>query len=87
MCHNRDVAKPVRFTRQPQAPHRSGQRLGGHGFVARRRGSATAETEDRRWLWVGTDDRGRELEVIAVETDECHLVIHVMPIGYRRGTR
>lgn len=40
------------------------------------------------WLWVGTDERGRELEIIAVEVavdgdDDLLLVIHVMPTGLR----
>jgi len=42
------------------------------------------------WRWVGTDDRGRELEVVAVEVHSDHdpepvlLVIHVMPTHYRK---
>lgn len=40
------------------------------------------QTEDRGWLWVGTDDRGLQLEVIAIETAEMYLVIHVMPTSY-----
>jgi hypothetical protein len=45
------------------------------------------------WRYVGTDDRGRELEIIAVEIDgdesrdEYLLVIHVMPTRLRgRGS-
>ena len=34
--------------------------------------------------WVGNDERGRELEVIAIERPDCQLVIHVMPTHYRR---
>jgi hypothetical protein len=43
------------------------------------------------WLYVGPDELGRELEVIAVETDDkktgdrCLLVIHVMPVSFRKG--
>jgi hypothetical protein len=43
------------------------------------------------WLYVGRDERDRELEVIAVEIqdsksgDPCLLVIHVMPTSLRRG--
>jgi hypothetical protein len=41
------------------------------------------------WLWLGPDERGRELEIIAVEIDPGNgdhylLVIHVMPTGLRR---
>jgi hypothetical protein len=37
-----------------------------------------------RFIWVGRDDRGLELEVIAIEIDETLLVIHVMPTSFRR---
>ncbi|MHB1639018.1 MAG: hypothetical protein ACYCUD_04150 [Candidatus Dormibacteria bacterium] len=42
------------------------------------------------WLWVGPDERGRELEIVAVEVQGAHdpdpvmLVLHVMPTHYRR---
>jgi hypothetical protein len=37
------------------------------------------------WLYVGPDDRGVTLEVIAVEVeDDVLLVIHAMPRVYRR---
>jgi len=42
------------------------------------------------WLWVGPDERGRELEIVAVEVqgardpDPVMLVLHVMPTHYRR---
>jgi hypothetical protein len=41
------------------------------------------------WLWLGPGERGRELEIIAVEIDPGNgddylLVIHVMPTGLRR---
>jgi hypothetical protein len=42
------------------------------------------------WLWVGSDERGRELEIIAVETqggrdpEPVLLVLHVMPTHYRK---
>jgi len=45
------------------------------------------------WLYVGPDERNRELEVIAVEIDDvktgdpCLLVIHVMPVSFRKGGR
>jgi hypothetical protein len=40
---------------------------------------------DDRYLWVGQDDRGLELEIIAVIIPgEPLLVIHVMPTALRR---
>ena len=42
------------------------------------------------WRWAGDDERGRQLEVIAVEVqgdqgaEPVLLVIHVMPTHYRK---
>ncbi len=40
------------------------------------------------WLWIGADERGRELEIIAVEVEADDdvpypLVFHVMPTQFR----
>lgn len=43
-----------------------------------------AKDADRAWKWVGADDRGLELEIVAIETTDVLLVIHVMPTQYRR---
>jgi hypothetical protein len=40
---------------------------------------------DPRIEWIGPDDRGVELEIIALELPDVVLVIHVMPIAYRRN--
>lgn len=34
--------------------------------------------------WVGTDRRGLELEILALEEGEVWLVFHVMPLNFRR---
>jgi len=34
--------------------------------------------------WVGRDPRGLELEILALEEGEVWLVIHVMPLNFRR---
>ena len=39
---------------------------------------------DDRLLWVGPDDRGIVLEVIAVDLPEYLLVIHAIPVALRR---
>ncbi len=39
---------------------------------------------DPQILWIGEDDRGDELEVIAVVLPNELLIIHVMPTRYRR---
>ena len=42
------------------------------------------------WRWVGIDERGRELEIVAVEVlgdqdpEPVLLVLHVMPTHYRK---
>ena len=44
----------------------------------------TSDGQDQKLLWIGQDDRGLELEVIALELSDCILVIHVMPMSFRR---
>lgn len=39
-----------------------------------------------RLLWIGPDDRGLDLEVIAIVEPDYMLVIHVMPHQFRGGT-
>jgi hypothetical protein len=34
--------------------------------------------------WVGRDRRGLELEILALEEGKVWLVIHVMPLNFRR---
>ena len=40
--------------------------------------------EDQKLLWIAQDDRGLELEIVAVKLAENILVIHVMPRNFRR---
>jgi hypothetical protein len=48
---------------------------------------------NRAWVYIGADERDRELEVIAVEIGPRQgqssylLVIHAMPTSLRKGTR
>jgi hypothetical protein len=46
---------------------------------------ATADF-DARLLWTGTDDRGVELEIVALDLPEAIVVIHVFPTELRRQT-
>jgi hypothetical protein len=41
--------------------------------------------DERRWMWIGRDTTGLEIEVLAVELPDCLLVIHAMPARFRRG--
>lgn len=43
------------------------------------------ETADARLLWIGPDDRGVELEIVALDLPDEWLVIHVMPTALRRN--
>jgi hypothetical protein len=39
---------------------------------------------EHRLFWVGLDDRGLELEIAGIEFEDEILVIHVMPMNFRR---
>ena len=43
------------------------------------------EIADARLVWVGPDDRGIELEIVALDLPDEWLVIHVMPTALRRN--
>jgi len=43
------------------------------------------ETADARLVWIGLDDRGIELEIVALDLPDEWLVIHVMPTALRRN--
>jgi len=45
---------------------------------------STTTSGEAALLWVGTDDRGVELEIVAAVLPELYLVIHVMPTALRR---
>jgi hypothetical protein len=49
--------------------------------------SVDPETRAVVMSWIGNDERGRELEVVAIERPDCILVIHVMPTIYRKERR
>ena len=42
------------------------------------------EVADARLVWIGLDDRGVELEIVALDLDEAVVIIHVMPTDLRR---
>jgi hypothetical protein len=45
---------------------------------------AAREEADARLVWIGEDDRGVELEVVALDLPEAVIVIHVMPTALRQ---
>lgn len=46
---------------------------------------AATGTADARLVWIGPDDRGVELEIVALDLPDEWLVIHVMPTALRRN--
>jgi hypothetical protein len=44
---------------------------------------ATKDLE-ARLVWIGVDDRGIELEIVALDLPDALVVIHVMPAALRR---
>jgi len=79
------ASRPIRFTRGSRK-HRIGRASARHVIDAV---DPNVETDDITKAaiirWVGNDERGRELEVIAIERPDCLLVVHVMPTHYRRN--
>jgi hypothetical protein len=75
----------VRFTR-PARRHRIGRAHSLH-VINTTEPTPTPATEvaDARLVWVGTDDRGIELEIVALDLPDEWLVIHVMPTALRRN--
>ncbi len=43
-----------------------------------------SDIADARLVWIGADDRGIELEIVALDLDDAVVVIHVMPTSLRR---
>lgn len=78
----------IRFT-QSARKHRVGRASVRRVMAAVTPAGTMTEQGNPAWRYVGTDDRGRELEIIAVEIDGEKgrdgylLVIHVMPTGLR----
>ncbi len=45
---------------------------------------AATDSVDARLVWIGSDDRGIELEIVALDLPDAVVVIHVMPTDLRR---
>ena len=45
---------------------------------------SASEFFDARLVWVGEDDRGVELEIVALDLPDAVVVIHDMPTAHRR---
>jgi len=45
---------------------------------------AASDDADARLVWIGPDERGVELEIVALDLRDAVVVIHVMPTALRR---
>ena len=79
--------KPIRFTRSSRK-HRVGRKSAYH-VIAMTAADITTDqqTGETTLTWIGSDERGREPEVVALDRPDCFLVIHVMPTHYRKAGR
>jgi len=76
--------EPVRFSRSTRR-HRVGKRHVWHVMATAPATIGTSRvTGDVTISWIGNDDRGVELEVVAIEKSDAFLVVHVMPTHYRQ---
>lgn len=76
----------IRFARSARK-HRIGRAHAMH-VIQTAQATLLAETGthgDDQLHWVGADDRGLELEIVALVLPGVILVIHVMPTALRRG--
>jgi hypothetical protein len=79
--------KPIRFTRGSRK-HRIGRKSAYYVIsMTAATVTADADTGETTLSWVADDERGRELEIVAIEKADCFLVIHVMPTHYRKEKR
>ena len=75
----------VRFTRSARK-HRIGKR---HVLfvIENYEPQYFQKDEQAQIFWIAKDDRGLELEIVALEAGEHLIVIHVMPTSYIRRNR
>jgi hypothetical protein len=84
------MAVEIRFT-QAARKHRIGRASVRYVMATTTPAAVTTGQGNPGWRYVGPDERGRELEIIAVEIgaqqgqDPYLLVIHVMPASLRGG--
>jgi hypothetical protein len=77
----------IRFT-QSARRHRIGRASARHVMATVSPESVTTTSGADAWSYIGADERGRELEIIAIDVrtqdgEVCLLVIHVMPTQLR----
>lgn len=77
--------RTIRFTRAARK-HRIGRAHARYVMATTTPIPTVTDSGDGAWLYVGTDDRDLELEIIAVDypAEELLVVIHVMPTALRK---
>ena len=84
LCHNKRVDREVRWFRSARR-HRIGKAHAMYVISSSEPVWVRATTNfDARLVWIGPDDRGIELEVVALDLPEAIVVIHVMPTALQR---
>lgn len=79
----------IRFT-QSARRHRIGRSSARFVMASTNPALVTTSRGTPGWRWVGDDERGRQIEIIAIEVQDDEgpeavlLVIHVMPTHYRK---
>jgi hypothetical protein len=86
LVSDNNLPREIRFT-QAARRHRIGRVSVRHVMAGTRPAPITTTGGTDAWLYLGRDERGRELEIIAIEVWQtgtpCLLVIHVMPTEFR----
>ena len=76
--------RPMRWFRSARR-HRVGRAHALHVMTTSDPTLVPAEIDaDERLIWIGVDDRGIELEIVALLLSDALVVIHVMPTALRR---
>lgn len=81
-CVGHNWGVELRFT-QAARRHRVGKAHVRHVVATCEPTPIVTKCGDEGWSYIGVDDRGLELEVVAVDTPEGLLVIHAMPTALR----
>lgn len=84
LCYSKEVARVVRWFRSARR-HRIGKARVLHVMKTIEPEQIPAGSGfDARLAWIGPDDRGAELEVVALDLPDAVVVIHVFPTQLRR---
>lgn len=84
LCYSIQVGRSIRWYRSARR-HRVGKAHALHVIESTEPVQVRAtDTLDARLVWIGPDDRGIELEIVALDLQDAITVIHVMPTSLRR---